>query len=63
MGARDGGYYGIPFKGCWGVTQGDPLSPPNIQRSGGRYDMAMDDSCGNVRVGVLWIQEVSAEMK
>ena len=23
---RDGGYFGTPFKGFWGFTQGDPLS-------------------------------------
>ena len=27
MVARAGGYYGDAFKGAWGVTQGDPLSP------------------------------------
>ena len=27
MVARAGGYYGEDFKGAWGVTQGDPLSP------------------------------------
>ena len=27
MVARVGGYYGEAFKGAWGVTQGDPLSP------------------------------------
>ena len=25
--AREGGYYGSPFRGERGVTQGDPLSP------------------------------------
>ena len=25
--ARAGGYYGEEFKGAWGMTQGDPLSP------------------------------------
>ena len=27
MMARVGGYYGTPFKGYHGVTQGNPLSP------------------------------------
>ena len=27
MVARAGGYYGSPFRGDRGVTQGDPLSP------------------------------------
>ena len=27
MVARSGGYYGAPFKGYLGVTQGYPLSP------------------------------------
>ena len=27
MVTRAGGYYGDAFKGAWGVTQGDPLSP------------------------------------
>ena len=27
MAARDSGYYGDPFQGSRGVTQGDPLSP------------------------------------
>ena len=27
MVARAGGYYREAFKGAWGVTQGDPLSP------------------------------------
>ena len=27
MVARAGGYYGEEFKGAWGMTQGDPLSP------------------------------------
>ena len=27
MVARAGGYYGTAFKGAWGVTQGNPLSP------------------------------------
>ena len=25
--ARDGGHFGVPFKGYRGVTQGEPLSP------------------------------------
>ena len=27
MVARTGGYYGDAFKGTWGVTQADPMSP------------------------------------
>ena len=27
MVAKAGGYFGRPFKGCQGVTQGEPLSP------------------------------------
>ena len=27
MVAKDGGYFGRPFKGYQGVTQGDPLYP------------------------------------
>ena len=26
--SRDGGYFRMPFKGYYGITQGNPLSPP-----------------------------------
>ena len=50
MVARASGYFGLPFKGYCGVTQGDPLSP----------------TLSNVVVGAIirhWVTVVAATKK
>ena len=48
-----GGYYRASFKGLWGVTEVDPLSPHHILYGGGCSGMTLDliGGRGSVRVG------------